>query len=1284
MSERYEAELRHALAEGLLSRDEVDSLRAEAARLGLGPLEVLRAQGRISEASLLSLRRDAGADSREVAAPVAADTLALPAAARSGHPVGGNAQLRSADTLAAPPVPGLEAPEAPRSEDTQHPGIPAAPPQPAPTGRGPEAVSAVAPRPDEPAFPLPGWDRYQPVRFLGQGGMGRVFLAWDPRLRRHVALKFVRDDDAELARRFVSEARAQARVDHERVCRVYEVGEVQNRVYIAMQYVDGQPLNALVDTLTVEQKAMLLREASEGVHAAHRAGLVHRDIKPSNVLVERTPDGGLRPYVMDFGLARDWKEGATATGTVLGTPHYMSPEQARGEVARLDRRADVYSLGATLYALLTGQSPIPGDNGLEVLSNIATAEPRPPRSVDRDIPVDLEAITLKCLEKDRSSRYGSARELAEDLGRFLDGEPVLARTGPGYRARKWLRKHRRPVVAASVALLAVSLALGQAVLARREATQRETLARRFTEGVERIEAQARYSGTAPLHDTRADREALRSRMRDLESSMRDAGPLAEGPGHYALGRGFLALGDEARAREHLEAAWRQGYQEPRVAYALALVLGHLYQAQRLDAERLRDTPLREARLREAEARYRDPALDFLRRSEGAEVPAPEYVAALLAFYEERGDEALAKLDALGTRLPWFHEAPLLRGDIHLARALRRWNTGDREGARADFDSGRRAYAAAADIGRSVPAVHRALTLLEYESLVVEVYGQGDVLPPYTRGVEAAGRALIAARDDTVAHVLAAALHRRLAEQRSRQGGEVEPLLDQALASAREAVSLAPSEPKALTELALASWQRANHRQEQGQDVSELLREAASTFDRIPAEGRDFDFHINLGLVFKVWADHEDGAGRDALPYRNRSVDAFHTAVGLDSRRAEAWTNLGQAYESRASHPRAPDADGDLTRAADAMERACTLNPSLVASWFYAGAVYEARARRLRNSGGDSGPEWARALAAYQRGVSINPKLPPLHNGVGTILFEQAKESWDRGEDPAPLLRQAQDAFAAAIAVAPSQGFAHNNAGEVHAWHAEILLEGPASPLPSVHAAQAALQRAVTLLPDVPQPWMWLGAVHRVEAAEALRRENEPGRALKQATAAARRGSDPALLLKRSTEALRRALALNPALAQAWLLLGETQAVEARWRAGRGQGRDADFDAAATSFQKALDLEPARPETQAAFARFCLTWAGWRGRSGLDATPVLERGLTAADAAVAARPSWAEALAVRGALLQERVSLPGPPEPRRQEQWLRAREELTRMLAGNDAGRRALEREQHRLERFSPR
>lgn len=630
MPEDFEAELRIALAEGLLNDAEVDALREEARRLGRSLLALLREQGRLSDGTFVSLM----------------------------------AQLRGNAARQASPSGGKE----------------------------------------EPAFPVPGWDRYQPVRFLGEGGMGRVFLAYDPRLRREVALKFVRGDDPELTRRFVAEARAQARVNHECVCKVYEVGEVEGRSYIAMQFIAGQPLGTLATALTVEQKALILREAARGVHEAHRSGLIHRDLKPSNLMVERTQDGTLRPYVMDFGLARHWDEGATATGTVLGTPQYMSPEQARGEVSTLDRRADVYSLGATLYSVLTGQPPIPGGNGLEVLNNLLTLEPRPPRQLNPDIPADLEAITLKCLEKERAARYDSARAVAEELDRFLSGEPIQARsTGGWYQLRKKLHKHRAMLSVATVALTLTLLALGWAGLQRRESAVRERLARRFTERVEQVEAMARYSELSPLHDTRADRQALRARLEELDQEVRAAGSQAEGPGHYAMGRGYLALGDAPRAREHLEAAWRSGFREPRVAYALALVTGRQYQEQLLEAERIQSRERRESRKREAERDLRDPAISYLKQSAGAEVPSTGYVGALLAFYEGRLDEALAEVKTVGEALPWFYEAPQLRGDILLARATQRWTAGDVPGALADFKAGREAYAAAAEIGRSVPA-----------------------------------------------------------------------------------------------------------------------------------------------------------------------------------------------------------------------------------------------------------------------------------------------------------------------------------------------------------------------------------------------------------------------------------------------------------------------------------------------------------------------------------------------------------------------------------------------------
>jgi predicted Ser/Thr protein kinase len=1116
-NETYEEELLLALDEGLLSQEEAGALREEALRLERSPLALLRERGRLSE-----------------------DTLAL---LRGSQP-------EEAATLA----PGTPAPVTPGAPSEPH----------------------------EPAFPVPGWDRYEPVRFLGQGGMGSVFLAYDPLLRRNVALKFVRGGDPELARRFLAEARAQARVRHERVCEVYEVGEVQGRGYIAMRYVDGPTLGQLAGSLTLEQKVLVLRQAAEGVHAAHRAGLVHRDIKPANILVERAEDGRLSPFVMDFGLARDWRDEVTASNTVLGTPHYMAPEQARGEVARLDRRVDVYALGASLYTLLTGQSPFTGANALEVITRIQSDEPRPPRALDPDIPEDLEVIVLKCLEKERPARYDSARALSEDLERFLGGEPVLARQGLGYRLRKRARKHRVALSLGSAALLVVTLALGQAVLARREMAERERLSRRFTERVERLEASARYSALSRLHDTRADREALRAEMDALEAEVRQAGAQAVGPGQYALGRALLALDDLEGARERLESAWAHGYREPRVAWALALVLGNLYREQLLlDVER-RAPEQREARRRALEQRYRDPALAYLRQAEGPDIPAPPaYVQALLAFHEGHLERALAHLEALGPTRPWFHEAPLLRGDVLLARALQRWGQGDRAGSQADLDAGRQAYAAAASTAESAPAVHYAQGRLELAALIMELYGQGEVLPHYQRGLEALSRALTAAPDHYRAQVLESRFHRRLAEQRSNQGGQdVESLLEKALTAARAAEALAPPRARVPLERALAHRLWARHRQQHGQDPREQLRLAAESFERLRPEDRDYAFHANLGLVFKTWADYEDEHGGEPLVHQGKAIDAYLAAIHLDERQADAWINLGNVYRKRASHPRAPDQEGDLRRARDAVERALAINPTNVVACFQGAVVSEQLARRRRDQGQDFGPDLEKALTLYRQGLAINPKLPQLHNGLGAALLWRAERRWEDEGDPEPLLVEAQKSFEQARSVAPQQAHAYNNLGEVWVTRATFQLARREDPGPSVRAAVESYHQALALVPGDAVFWANLARAHTLLATWVLEQ-----------------GGDPRPELTRAEEALGHARELNPRLGDAWRYLGEARGVRARWLARRHKARDEDFQEAARAFQQALELEPRKREYRLAAEHFHHAWAEWRENRG---------------------------------------------------------------------------------------
>ena len=1159
----FEEELRIAVAEGLVSDEDVGQLADEARRTGKGPLALLCSRGRISDDTLASL----------LLGPVAPDFPTTP------MPQAGNV------------TPSME-----------------------------------------PPLPMGDWDRYQGLRFLGEGGMGQVFLAYDPRLRRNVALKFVKGDDPAVVQRLLNEARAQARVHHARVCPVHEVGEAQGRSFIAMQYIPGQTLGQLAGTLTVEQQVLLMRDVAQGVHAAHRAGLIHRDLKPGNILVERTADGSLLPYVVDFGLAHDaTTRGATATGSVMGTPPYMSPEQARGEVGRLDRRADVYSLGATLYHLLTGEPPIQGANNLEVLNRIATVEPVSPRARVPGLSADLEAIVLKCLEKDRSARYDSAQALAEDLERFLADVPVRARpVGLGYRLRKKVRRHRVVVGVAAVALVALLGAGVQVGLTRRQAVRREQLARRFTEQVERVEAQVRYTGLARLHDVREERAQLALRMDALAADIAREGPLARGPGLYALGRGALALGDAAKAREHLEAAWNEGFHEPRLAWSLALALGQLYREALLDAENVQEPARRRLRREEVQRQYRDPALAWLRRSGGAEVPSPDFVAALLAFHEERWEDALARLDAAGPLPPWFFEAPLLRGDILQERARQHWNQGDRTAAQADLDAGRRTLAAAAATGDSLPDVHLALARLEYRALVMALYGQGDVEAVAARGLEAVAHALAADPDSVPARHWEARFHNRLAEDALRRGADPEAALQRAIAAARRVLATRPADPRARKELAQALLRGGRVKQGRGLEPGALLQQALEALDGIEPRARDYEVSATRGLIFRVWADADEQRGVSPAEHRAQAIAAYREALQRDDTLSDVWINLGQLHLTRASDPRtaAAEVDLDLDEARRALEQARRLNPENFVAWFLGGTLHTELAARRRTLGKDPRPDLDTAATLFERGIAINARVAPLHNGLGIVRAEQAREAWDRGGDPFPLLDAAQAAYAKAVEVAPRQGWGQNNLGDIHAARAEWRDPRSASPEAEARAAQESYAQAAALLPGQAVPWANLARVHLLRATPALTRGRSPEGPLAQAQAAL-------------DEAFRR----NPEEPLAWRLQAELHG--ARARALPPARAEAAFARAARAFDEDFVREPRSLEARLAFVRLCLAWARSRKAAGLEAAPVLARGLEGVEALLVLHPTWAEARLLRAGLLL--TQSPGRPEALREQE-----------------------------------
>ncbi|MHC4830597.1 MAG: serine/threonine-protein kinase [Planctomycetota bacterium] len=448
--------------------------------------------------------------------------------------------------------------------------------------------------------------------------------------------------------RFEAEARAVARLQHEGIVRVLDSGVDRGRPFLVMELVEGPTLAELVrrGSVPLEARVRAVAEAGEAVAYAHLQGVLHRDLKPANVLIDR--DG--RARVVDFGLALDRSRETriTRTGELLGTPAYLAPESARGEST--DERTDVYGLGATLYEAVCGRPPFRGRAAWEVLRAVLEENPEPPRQVDPKTPWDLQAVILKALEKSANHRYGSAREFARDLRRFLAGDPVVARRVKlGTRTRWYIRQYRK-----SLFWVALAVVFGLGLLARQTGFEVEqSLRARAEEILARVNARS----------TLDEEIALAERSLEMDSSFHRA--------RVALGRACIRKARRA-AREGDAAnrakAFERGLSEfaeaaadaRRPIAALAFSL-HGQAIDELAPERVEDA----RKSYEAAASYRL-----------FDTPPVVFARARLRELDGESIEALALYDALLTDDPYFEVAFVRRSRLRLEQ-------GDAEGALVD-------------------------------------------------------------------------------------------------------------------------------------------------------------------------------------------------------------------------------------------------------------------------------------------------------------------------------------------------------------------------------------------------------------------------------------------------------------------------------------------------------------------------------------------------------------------------------------------------------------------------
>lgn len=956
-------------------------------------------------------------------------------------------------------------------------------------------------------FPVTDWDRYEIEEFIGRGGMGDVYKARDPRLGRYVALKFLRRDDPELIERFTREAQAQARIDHDNVCPVYEVGEIEGHSYIAMQYVAGGSLKQVTDLLSLRQKVEIMRSVAEALHAAHLAGLIHRDIKPGNILVEHQPDEGWRPFVVDFGIARDLdSHDLTVTGMVLGTPAFCAPEQVRGESAKLDWRTDVYGLGATLYWFVTGRSPYEGGYP-DIITGVTEREPESPHRLNPDVPVDLETIILKCLEKEPDRRYATAREAAEDLGRFLAGEPIMARrAGALYKIGKKIRKHK-VITASAVAALTVIITLAaMSVRSEIEGRRRAAIAQAFVEQAKEIEGMARVSAMMPLHDRSAERQAILDRMAAIRAEMERVGELAEGPGHYALGRGYLILQNLDEAERHLRMAVDLGYDSPSVSYSLGLALGQLYERELRLARRHTDPELRAARRAQIRRQLGVQALALLRSSNGPTLEAPAYVEGLITFYEGDLDAALAKAEEAFREAEWLYEARKLAGDILVEMGSERAQEGAYNTAMEVWERAGEAYREAAEIARSDPTIYEAEC--GRWTLVMELEGRrgNDAAAAFDHAVAACDRAIAIDPDRSDVHERLARLFWRRADLANDRGEPPAPFLDRAVAAAQRAIELDPESAVAHATLGGALIVAAQHHEGQGRDPTTDLAAAVVNLQRAveldPASVLSFD---DLGYAWERTAKYEMSIGRDPRPSLTNALAAFEHASKLEPSYANAYNNAGIArwrlavYEHRTGS--APFET--LAEAIASFDSAIERNPNYHYAYANRGLAWRTLALVELRAGRNPMDAVEAARSDLKRALELNPRISFAYPEQVAVEIIAARWAMANHRSPMQLLSAADRAASLAMEVNPGNAVAFQSAAEVHRWRAEWMLARGLDVRDELREGRQHIARALELNPGSSAALITDAALLAIEAdADPNRRAGLIARA-KQLLAQAR-------------------------------------------------------------------------------------------------------------------------------------------------------------------------------------
>ena len=690
--------------------------------------------------------------------------------------------------------------------------------------------------------------RYARGPLLGHGGMGEVYEAWDMVLARPVALKILRHLEPAAMIRFMHEAQLHARLDCPNICRIYDVDASNGTPRIAMQLVRGPTLEDAAPDLRLDEIITIIAQVAEAIHAAHQLQLIHRDIKPSNILLQWAEAGGWIPYICDFGLAMAL-DGPSVTQSLAmtGTPAYMAPEQVRGDRTLICPATDVYGIGSTLYFTLTGRPPCVSTVTAEVLRVKRERRFPNPRSLEPQIPADLETILFKCLQPDPGDRYASTLELAEELRRFQQGKAIQAMPR-GLARRAWVWTRRNRLLLAS-SLLAVSLGLTLAGWSRKtqqRLARHAELAQYFTLEAASLEQNLSNERMLPIHDLRPAYAQAHARMEALRDRIAELGPEAEGPLHYALGRTHFFMRDFPAASAELEQAWSAGFHSHETAFLLARLELVSYQKARL------------------EAAY-------------SQTPLPLAAGAALARAEQLFHRALG-----------LNHDPLEFADASLAFA------------RQDYP--RAAGLAQACLNSEGWHLESAtLASLSLSALAVEQAAQGHsdlARQHYAEALAVAQTALARSQHQEDLHHAQAVAGLGLASLALDRGDLTLAALTELEQQAAQVLLLGPEDPQAQSDWLQVNGLKARLLLKAGQDPRRVLGQGLQFFWTRTREPRSVDLRIDHMALYLLQAQADAAAGRDPGPALDEALKDAGPAVG---RLRDLYGDL-LGFQSRLNRP----------------------------------------------------------------------------------------------------------------------------------------------------------------------------------------------------------------------------------------------------------------------------------------------------------------------------------------------------------------------------------------------